>query len=51
VTRFVPQSETIEEAIQNGVQLFGSVAAIAAAAGLIFILCARPIRRMQAGVN
>ena len=51
VTRFMPQTETIEAAIQNGVQLFGSVAAIAAAAGLLFILFSRPIRRMQAGVN
>ena len=51
VTRFVPETETIEAAIQNGVQLFGSVAAIAAAAGLLFILFSRPIRRMQAGVN
>jgi POT family proton-dependent oligopeptide transporter len=51
VTRFMPQTETIEAAIQNGVQLFGSVAAIAAAAGMIFILFSRPIRRMQAGVN
>jgi POT family proton-dependent oligopeptide transporter len=51
ITRFMPETETIEAAIRNGVQLFGSVAAIAAAAGLLFILFSRPIRRMQAGVN
>ena len=51
VTRFMPETETIEAAIQNGVQLFGAVAAIAAAAGLLFILCSRPIRRWQNGVN
>ena len=51
VTRFMPATDTIQEAMQNGVQLFGSVAAIAAAAGLLFILFSRPIRRMQAGVN
>jgi POT family proton-dependent oligopeptide transporter len=51
VTRFMPETETIEAAMQNGVQLFGSVAAFAGAAGLIFILFARPIRRMQGGVN
>jgi POT family proton-dependent oligopeptide transporter len=51
VTRFMPQTETIAAAMANGVQLFGSVAAIAGAAGLLFILFSRPIRRMQAGVN
>jgi POT family proton-dependent oligopeptide transporter len=51
VTRFMPETETIEAAMQNGVQLFGAVAAFAGAAGLIFILFARPIRRMQGGVN
>jgi POT family proton-dependent oligopeptide transporter len=51
VTRYMPETETIEAAIQNGVQLFGAVAAIAAAAGLLFILFSRPIRRMQSGVN
>ena len=51
VTRFMPQTDTVEAAMQNGVQLFGTVAAVAGAAGLIFIAFARPIRRMQAGVN
>ena len=51
VTRFMPQTETIAAAIQNGVQLFGSVAAVAAGAGLLFILCSGPIRRWQNGVN
>jgi POT family proton-dependent oligopeptide transporter len=51
VTRFMPETETVEAAVQNGVALFGAVAAIAGAAGLIFIVFSRPIRRMQAGVN
>jgi dipeptide/tripeptide permease len=51
VTRFLPEAETMETAMQNGVQLFGLVAAIAGAAGLLFIVFARPLRRMQAGVN
>jgi POT family proton-dependent oligopeptide transporter len=51
VTRFMPQTETVEAAMQNGVQLFGTVAAVAAAAGLIFIVFSQPIRKMQAGVN
>jgi POT family proton-dependent oligopeptide transporter len=51
VTRFMPETETIEAAVQNGVQLFGSVAVVAAGAGLLFILCSGPIRRWQNGVN
>ena len=51
VTRFLPQTETVEAAMQNGVQLFGAVAAIIGVAGLLFIAFARPVRRMQAGVN
>jgi POT family proton-dependent oligopeptide transporter len=51
VTRFLPETETIEAAMQNGVQLFGTVALVTAAAGLLFIAFSRPIRRMQAGVN
>ena len=51
VTRFMPQTETVEAAVQNGVQLFGTVAAVAGAAGLIFVLFSGPIRKMQAGVN
>ena len=33
VTRFMPETETIEAAMQNGVQLFGMVAAIAGRRG------------------
>ncbi len=51
VTRFMPQTETVEAAVANGVQLFGTVAMVAGAAGLIFILFAGPIRKMQSGVN
>jgi len=51
VTRFLPETETIEAAMQNGLQLFGTVALVSAAAGLLFIAFSRPIRRMQAGVN
>jgi POT family proton-dependent oligopeptide transporter len=51
VTRYMPQTETVEAAMQNGVQLFGAVAAVAGAVGVIFILFSPPIRRMQAGVN
>jgi POT family proton-dependent oligopeptide transporter len=51
VTRFLPETETLEAAMQNGVQLFGTVAAVAGMAGLLFVLASRPLRRMQAGVN
>jgi POT family proton-dependent oligopeptide transporter len=51
VTRFMPETETVEAAMANGVQLFSAVAAIAGAAGLLFVVCARPLRRWQAGVN
>jgi POT family proton-dependent oligopeptide transporter len=51
ITRYMPQTETVEAAVQNGVQLFGMVAALAGAAGLIFIAFSRPLRKMQAGVN
>ena len=51
VTRFMPQTETVEAAMANGVQLFSAVAAIAGAAGLVFVVCARPLRKWQAGVN
>jgi len=51
VTRFLPQTETVEAAMQNGVQLFGMVAAITGGAGLLFLAFSKPIRRMQAGVN
>jgi dipeptide/tripeptide permease len=51
VTRFMPEAETVEAAVQNGVQLFGATAAVAGVVGLVFIAFSRPIRRMQAGVN
>ena len=51
VTRFLPETETVEAAMQNGMQLFGMVALITGATGLLFLLFSRPIRRMQAGVN
>ncbi|MDA1184272.1 MAG: peptide MFS transporter [Acidobacteria bacterium] len=51
VTRFLPQTETVEAAVANGVQLFGTVAVVAGATGLVFMLFSGPIRRMQAGVN
>jgi hypothetical protein len=41
----------VEAAMQNGVQLFGMVAAVTGAAGLLFLAFSRPIRRMQQGVN
>jgi POT family proton-dependent oligopeptide transporter len=51
VIRFMPQTETVADAVANGVQLFGTVAVVAGVAGLIFVLLSRPIRKMQAGVN
>jgi POT family proton-dependent oligopeptide transporter len=51
VTRYMPAAETVEQAMVNGVQLFGNVAAVAIASGLIFMLSARPIQRMSAGIN
>jgi POT family proton-dependent oligopeptide transporter len=51
VTRFLPEAETMETAMQNGVQLFGTVASVAGAAALLFILFSRPIRQLQTGVN
>jgi POT family proton-dependent oligopeptide transporter len=51
VTRYMPETETVEAAVVNGVQLFGTVAAVAIAAGLLFILFSRPIRKMQVGIN
>ena len=51
ITRYMPQTETVEAAVQNGVQLFGAVAAVVGAAGVIFIIFSRPLRKMQAGVN
>jgi POT family proton-dependent oligopeptide transporter len=51
VTRYLPETETLEAAMLNGMQLFGSVAAVAGIAGLLFLAFARPLRRMQAGVN
>jgi len=51
VTRYMPAATTIEEAMTNGVQLFGAVAAVAIAAGLLFILFSRPIKKMQVGID
>jgi POT family proton-dependent oligopeptide transporter len=51
VTRYMPQAATIEDAVANGVQLFGTVAAVAILAGLVFIAFSGPIRSMQAGVD
>jgi POT family proton-dependent oligopeptide transporter len=51
ITRFLPDTQTVEAAMQNGVQLFGMVTIVTGAAGLLFIAFSRPIRRMQAGVN
>jgi POT family proton-dependent oligopeptide transporter len=51
VTRFMPQTETVADAMQNGVQLFGTVAAVVIGAGLLFLLFSKPIRRMCVGIN
>jgi POT family proton-dependent oligopeptide transporter len=51
VTRFLPVTDTIEEAMQNGVQLFGMVAMIAMGAGLVFIIFSGPIKKLQHGVK
>jgi POT family proton-dependent oligopeptide transporter len=51
VTRFMPRTETVEEAMQHGVQLFGAVATFAIGSGLLFWLFSRPIKTMQAGVK
>jgi POT family proton-dependent oligopeptide transporter len=51
LTRFMPQAETAEAAMANGVQLFGTVAAVSVVAGLVFLVFAGPIRRLCAGVN
>jgi POT family proton-dependent oligopeptide transporter len=51
VTRYMPEAGTAEAAAANGVQLFGSVAALAIVAGLVFLAFSRPIRRMCVGVN
>jgi dipeptide/tripeptide permease len=51
VTRYMPETETAEAAVQNSLQLFGTVAVFAIAAGILFIAFSRPIRKMQAGVN
>jgi POT family proton-dependent oligopeptide transporter len=51
VTRYMPEAETVEAAMANGVQLFGNVSALAMAAGLLFIVFAKPIRKMCVGIN
>ena len=50
-TRFMPVTDTVVAATQNGVRLFGSVAAFAIGAGLVYLLVARPTRRLQDGLN
>jgi POT family proton-dependent oligopeptide transporter len=49
VARYMPTTGTVE--IANSLQLFGTVAAFSAGVGLLFLLFARPIRRMSAGVD
>jgi len=51
VTRFMPDTETVAAALANGVQLFGAVAALSIAAGLLFFLFARPITRLSGGIR
>ena len=51
VTRYMPEAATAEAAVAHGLQLFGTVAAFAVVAGLIFIIFSRPIRKMCAGIN
>jgi POT family proton-dependent oligopeptide transporter len=51
VTRYMPKTDTFEAAMRNGVQLFGTVAAVAIAAGLVFFIFSKPIRRMTHGIN
>ncbi|HXK32408.1 MAG TPA: peptide MFS transporter [Dehalococcoidia bacterium] len=51
VTRYMPRTETVQEAMQYGVQLFGTAAAFAIGAGLLFWIFAKPIAKMQAGVR
>ena len=38
VTRYMPEVGTVEAAVANGVQLFGTVAALAIVAGMVFIV-------------
>jgi POT family proton-dependent oligopeptide transporter len=51
VTRYMPRTDTVEEAAQNGVQLFGMVALVAIAAGVLFWIFSRPVRKMQVGIK
>jgi POT family proton-dependent oligopeptide transporter len=51
VARFMPRTDTVAAATTNGVQLFGTVAAMALVAGVIFLLFARPLRTLQSGVE
>jgi dipeptide/tripeptide permease len=51
VTRFMPQTETVEAAMENGVQLFGTVAIVVIGAGLVFWVFSRPIKKMQQGIS
>ncbi len=49
--RFMPQTETVEAAVQNSLRLFTSVGLLAVGAGLIFWVLAKPITKMQMGVK
>jgi POT family proton-dependent oligopeptide transporter len=50
-TRYMPETNTIQEATANGVQLFGTVALLVLAAGVLFMLFSKPIRRLCVGIN
>jgi POT family proton-dependent oligopeptide transporter len=49
--RYLPTVESAEAAMASGVELFGAVAVFAVAVGLAFLVAARPIRRLSAGVT
>jgi POT family proton-dependent oligopeptide transporter len=51
VTRYLPAADTVAAATDNGVRLFGTVAALALGAGLVFVVLARPLRRLQGGIE
>jgi POT family proton-dependent oligopeptide transporter len=51
VARYMPAVESVEAAMANGVELFGAVAAIVIAVGIVFLAGGGPIRRLSAGVT
>jgi proton-dependent oligopeptide transporter, POT family len=51
VTRYMPESETVEAAMANSVRLFGTVAGLAIVCGLLFLVFSRPIKKMCVGIN